>query len=151
MMHSLQTTLIRISIRQNLDESKRKSTPVLVSMDDVSVLNNEGEIIYPSRLSAKTTRKLHVPVPVSHDHHVQRVLLRIGVVVAHRRPADLGSMRLDLLVIGGNHDVALQNHHVVNQRVIVGIAQLARQWLPVTPFRAVLPPKQAASRRPSCL
>ena len=150
MPQSLPCTLIRISIRENLDESKRESTPVLVSMDNVTVLNNEGEIIYPSLLPSKTTRKLHVPVPVAHDHHVQRVLLRIGVVVTHRRPADLGAMWLDLLVIGGDHDVSLQNHHIVNQCVIVRIAQLARQWLPINHSPRVLPPIRAANRHPSC-
>ena len=72
-----------------------------------------------------------MPVPISHNHHIQSVFLRIGIAVAHCWPADLGAVRLDLLVISSNHDVSLQNHHAVDQRVVLRIGQLGRQGLEI--------------------
>lgn len=79
-------TILRMSVRQDLDQTKGEPLPVLVSMNDVSVLDDHRQIIYSSPHPKNHTRKLHMPIPVSDDHHVKSAVLRIRIMVLHCGP-----------------------------------------------------------------
>lgn len=142
-------TILRMSIRQDLDQTKGKPLPVLVSMNDVPILDDDRQIIYPSPHSKNHTRKLHMPIPVSDNHHVKSVSLRIRIIVLHRGPHQLSVVGLDLLVVGSNHDISLQNHHIVDQREVIFILQLAWQRLSITRPHHCVPQKRRAARCPA--
>ena len=72
-------------------------------------------------------------------------------MVLHRRPHQLSVVGLNLLVVGSNHDVALQNHHIVDQREVIVILQSAWQGLSLTHHHHCIPQKRRAVRCPASL
>ena len=141
-------TSLGVSPGKHLNESQREVFPVLVTMDDVSVLEDDGEIISSSPLP-EPTGELHVPVPVAHDDHVDRAELGMVEGGAHGGPRQLGPVRLDLRVVGRHDDVALQHQHVVDHRAEVLVADGARQRLRDRE-RKKLPRRRRAARCSAC-
>ena len=75
----------------------------------------------PFHIHTPPTGEFILPIPLSHDHHINGKQLGMVITIPHGTPGQLRGMRLDLGVVGSNDGVTLKDHDIVDHSAVVFI------------------------------